>query len=570
MKNLLSFVACVLVALVLIGHRAVYPLHSDKPLKVTDWDALGYYMYLPALVIYDDITQLKWFDSVDRKYVVSAGGLYQANRTENGNYVCKYLGGVAILQAPFFFIAHAVAAPAGYPPDGFSSPYQAAIAYGVILYCVLSLFLLRRIMLRYFADTTVAIALILVCLATNFIQYAAIHNGMSHAFIFPLYALVLYTTVKWHSKPSAKWAAATGYIIGLAIICRPTEAVMLFIPLLWDTQDKQAAAEKWQKVRANKSHVGIAIFCGLLGVLPQLIYWKITSGAFIYDVGSSWRFLTPFFRVLFGWEKGWFIYTPVTLFFVLGLFYSKRYPFKNAALWFCLLNIYIIIAWADWRYGASYSTRALVQSYPVFALPFAAFVQRALQSKWHFAVYGLGLYFVALNVFQIWQYNEGILEGDLTRRYYSRVYFDRRTTPLDMSLLDTEEILDDERDYSKTILFDTSGINFGMRPGQQVELGRVSLQQRSLKDQWIRIDCLLNASLVQGAHLNAEMVGQQQVKETRIRLKNPIANPGRENLYSFYMKVPGNMKDSRLRVYLTSEQANSCEMHNLAITSFVK
>src|ERR1044071_5193064 len=223
MKNRLSFIACILVALTLFVHRAAYPLQPERPLKVTDWDALGYYMYLPALVIYDDITQLQWFDSVDRKYVVSAGGLYQANKTDNGNYVCKYLGGVAILQAPLFFMAHMLAEPMGYPADGFSPPYQQAISYGVIVYCLLAILLLRRIMLWYFTDQAVALSILLLCLATNFIQYAAIHNGMSHAFIFPLYVLVLYNTIKWHARPSVLWAAATGYIIGLATICRPTE-----------------------------------------------------------------------------------------------------------------------------------------------------------------------------------------------------------------------------------------------------------------------------------------------------------------------------------------------------------
>src|SRR5687767_9323788 len=98
MKDRFSFSACVLIALALFVHRAIYPIHSEKPLMVTDWDALGYYMYLPAIIIYDDVAQLHWFDSVNRKYAVSGGSLYQANKTDNGNYVCKYLGGVAIIQ----------------------------------------------------------------------------------------------------------------------------------------------------------------------------------------------------------------------------------------------------------------------------------------------------------------------------------------------------------------------------------------------------------------------------------------------------------------------------------------
>jgi hypothetical protein len=31
----------------------------------------------------------------------------------------------------------------------------------------------------------------------------------------------------------------------------------------------------------------------------------------------------PHFRVLFGGEKGWFIYTPITILFIVGLFLMR-------------------------------------------------------------------------------------------------------------------------------------------------------------------------------------------------------------------------------------------------------
>ena len=70
-------------------------------------------------------------------------------------------------------------------------------------------------------------------MATNLPQYVSVDGGMSHAYILPLYVAVLYTTMRWHRKPHVLWASLTGGIIGLATICRPTAAIMLFIPLLW-------------------------------------------------------------------------------------------------------------------------------------------------------------------------------------------------------------------------------------------------------------------------------------------------------------------------------------------------
>ena len=169
-----------------------------------------------------------------------------------------------------------------------------------------------------------------------------VDGGQSHIYIFPLYALILLLTKKWHEKPNPMLAFAIGGTIGLATICRPTEAIMLFIPLLWNTHDPAAAKVKWALVSQYKKHVGLALSGGVLGILPQLIYWKYSSGSFVFDVGSKWYFLYPWFRVLIGFEKGWFIYTPVTIFFVIGFWFMRGMPFRRSVVVFCALNLWII------------------------------------------------------------------------------------------------------------------------------------------------------------------------------------------------------------------------------------
>lgn len=340
-KNLLSLLACCIVSVILISYRINYSeIKSSTPLRLTTWDALGYYLYLPSLFIYNDMTEMAWFPEIDAKYGVSGGNIYQFHKYENGNNVIKYLAGVAIIESPFFFIGHVAAKILGYETDGFSAPYQYSIGFGVVFLCIVSVFLLRRILLFYFSDLTTAITILLVVLATNAIQYIAVDSAMSHGPIFCLYVLILFGTIKWHRKPSVFWAGFTGYLMGLATISRPTEAIIFLIPLLWNTHTKEYARAKWQQVRLHNKHIGAALFFAFLGVLPQLIYWQYATGFFIHDVGSAWDFLTPHLRVLVGGEKGWFIYTPVTILFITGMFFMKNYPFRKAVIWFCLLNIY--------------------------------------------------------------------------------------------------------------------------------------------------------------------------------------------------------------------------------------
>ncbi|MCB0810835.1 MAG: hypothetical protein KDB96_16275 [Flavobacteriales bacterium] len=444
MRAPISLLAVVAVTAILGWTRYDYSsARGWTPIKVTTSDALGYYLYLPGAFIHHDLRHQAWLEKIHARYDVQGERLYQVVTVDDGDpatmdpRVGKYLGGVAILQAPFFFLGHAWAGWSGAPQDGFSSPYQLALSIGAIGYALLALLLLRVVLLRWFPDVTVAATLVLLVLATNAIQYISVDGAQSHAWLFPLYALVLYTTQRWHERPTVLWAALTGATIGLATIGRPTEAIMLFIPLLWGTQDKTSATAKWKLVRDHRSHVLIAIAAGLVAVLPQLVYWQYVTGSWVFDVGSKWDFLTPHLRVLFGWEKGWFIYTPITVLFIAGLFFMKGMPWRRSVLVFTVLNLWIITAWHDWRYGGSYSTRALVQSYPVLALPFAALLQRAFAGRWRWPVAALCTYLLAVNLFQIKQYNDGtILYDGMNGPYYRAIYLKAHPTEADRALLE--------------------------------------------------------------------------------------------------------------------------------------
>jgi hypothetical protein len=134
MKKIYSLLACLIVCIVLLNYRITYSdIRSPYPLKLTTWDALGYYMYLPGIFIYKDLKEIKWFFENDEVYSLSGGKVYQAGKYKNGNYVFKYLGGVAILELPFFFIGHQIAKHTHYKADGFSSPYQYALGFGNLI-----------------------------------------------------------------------------------------------------------------------------------------------------------------------------------------------------------------------------------------------------------------------------------------------------------------------------------------------------------------------------------------------------------------------------------------------------
>lgn len=554
MKNRFSIIVIGIITIVLILFRASYPKEKSESLELTKWDAFGYYMYNPSIFIYGDVSELKWVPEIDSTYELSGGEFYQATKLENGNYVNKYLGGVAIMQMPFFLGGHFYASLSDYSADGFSAPYQWAIAISALFYCLLGLLILRNVLIRYFDDWVVAITLLFVALGTNLIQYVAIDGAQSHIYIFPLYAFMLWLTIKWHESPHWKWAALIGATIGLATICRPTELIMLFIPLLWNTHTKEEKKKKWQLVRDNRKHFFVVLVFGLVGILPQLIYWKFTAGDFIYNVGSKWFFFNPWFRVLFGIDNGFFIYTPITILFIVGFFFLKKYPFQRSVLVFCLLNIWIIMAWSDWRYGATFSTRAMVQSYPVFALALAAFIQWSWNRNWaKYTALAFGIYMMAVNLFQIGQYNALIINyRDMSWAYYGRIYLDPNPTPLDMSLLDNDDFIYDEGDFKKKTVY------------EKPVLGEFTFKNH--KESYLKVEARIKTE--KGFDTNVLQIKVGDAKTAKVRLHNPIAKRGEANNYAFYIKIPRNRKSNLAAISIYGAEPFEGEIESIKVTQF--
>lgn len=142
-----SVLAIVFVMLVFVLFRFQYGYEQKK---VTTWDAFGYYMYLPSVFIYHDVKKLDWVDNIDKQYQLTGGQFYQATKLETGTFTNKYLGGVAILQMPFFFVGHWTAAALRYPQDGFSEPYQLAIIWGCFILGIHWICFFKEIIITFF------------------------------------------------------------------------------------------------------------------------------------------------------------------------------------------------------------------------------------------------------------------------------------------------------------------------------------------------------------------------------------------------------------------------------------
>ena len=447
-----SFFVCALV--LTAGAFFYYPKWQQPNTEATiSWDVAGYYLYLPAIFIYDDLKTLSFGEAMLDKYH-SAPEL-SAFPHPSGNRVIKYSGGQALQYLSWFLCGHLGARMLGYPADGFSLPYQFALSMGSLLVAMLGLWFLRKVLLRFYSDRTTAITLLLVALGTNYMEYTAFHGALTHNWLFTLYAILLYASIRFYEKPSYFLAAVIGVLVGWAALTRPTDIIAAIIPLAWGIGSWAEVAGRLRFWRGQLKKLALAAFLTAAVGFIQLAYWKYVTGEWIVysyqDQGFSW--LRPHvLNGLFSYRAGWLVYSPVMVFALLGFVSLARQQARllPAILVFCCLYMYITFAWDIWWYGGSLGQRAMVQSYPVWALALAAFVEWAFRQKWVLkAVLGVlaGL-FIWYNFWLTHQAHQGGLfkVGEMTKAYFWKILGKSEVEENAIKLLDSKDEVRGERE----------------------------------------------------------------------------------------------------------------------------
>jgi hypothetical protein len=200
---------------------------------------------------------------------------------------------------------------------------------------------------------------------------------MSHAFLFFLQSLFLYHVISWYREKRGKHLLFAAFFAGFCVLIRPTEAIILLLPLLIGIFNRDSMKEKISLLLQNKALLIFALLIFILPILPQIIYWKTYTGKFIfYSYGDEGFFFSDpqIIRFLFGYRKGLIPYAPMLAFALLGfvvLFIKHRNLFW-AMFIFTMVNIYVLSCWWDYGFGGGVGNRALIQSFTVLAFPLAA------------------------------------------------------------------------------------------------------------------------------------------------------------------------------------------------------
>ncbi len=425
-KKPFTFLATILTCFVILSTSALSIISDGwKPIKS---DGIGYHAYLPSVIIYRNFGLKEVVMEQKGTELEDSENWYGiALNTNTGKYSNQFPIGTALLSMPFFITADIATQITGGVRDGFSFYYQVFNIISALFYLLLGNYFLFKLLNKKFSTAISLLSLIIINFGTNLIHYATYDPSFSHVYAFSLFALLLFFSEKFSHKKSFKRAVLIGFILGLIVLVRQINVIMLIVIVPAIINIKRPL----QSIKQNLPYLITLIVTVLLVFLPQMLYWKHTSDNFLVFsyVGSYFNLFQPeVLNVLFSVRKGLIFWTPVIIFAFLGFIIMHKAKDKRTLCYFSviMLQIYIVASWWAWFYGYSYGHRGFVEYFAMLAIPLAYFIQYALKNKkklLYKAAFLLIIFFSFLSLFQMQQYWRGIIDGDgTTLERYQQIF----------------------------------------------------------------------------------------------------------------------------------------------------
>jgi len=324
-------------------------------------DKAGYNVYLPIVFIYNNNTKV-FPDSLVKK----TGSGFEIDSVSR-KIITKYPYGVALLQAPFWLIAHAVS------PDktGYSFFYQKSVDTAGCFYLTLGLFLLFFTIKDYRSFYNSILLILLITFSTGIFYYGIFETGMSHIYSFFCMAGILFLFLKKNKLTFFTKCLWLGILCTLFIIIRPVNAIFL-IPILCFLLNTIKTLNFRGLGTLPIHKIGLIALICILIVLPQLYYYKYAFGNFFSNSYYKEPFFFPSLKrinsLLFSPDNGMLLYYPVIL--VLLIIYSFKKTIYNTLILLLLISYVLLYAsWWSLNLGCGFGHRAVNDIILVFFIP---------------------------------------------------------------------------------------------------------------------------------------------------------------------------------------------------------
>jgi hypothetical protein len=352
-------------------------------------DGVGYYAYVRSPLVDRDFSfSSDWQDpAVELEKIFLENHFVDNPITKTGHLPNFYSVGPAILWSPFLIVTHLAVlglSRLGWhiSADGHSWPYLVAMAGATVLYGFAGLCLSFSIARRFVEERWAFWATVGIWFGTSVPVYFYLLPAWSHAHSVFANSLFLWYWLRTHgARTSGQWLIL-GLLTGLMTDVYQVNVVFVLVVV---HEALSAYAEVWSShvaksglfAKTFRFHALYALGA-LLSYLPTLITRQIVFGSPL-AVGPytlrMWNWTSPVLaQVLFSKDHGLFVFTPLVILAIAGLFYTRRLDRPLGTI--CLLItvvFYFLIACFPWWYGAvGFGNRFFVSLTPIFVLGLAS------------------------------------------------------------------------------------------------------------------------------------------------------------------------------------------------------
>ncbi|MHB1277143.1 MAG: hypothetical protein ACYC1Q_01955 [Bacteroidia bacterium] len=419
LKILFLFIVCV----------QLYHAIQYRQQKVTNFnceicaDKSGYYIYLPL-----------WFNyGLD---TANIPGLVQERTRESfknelapGKSFTKFSAGVAMLLSPFYAVANFRHQVFGrVHPNPISADYLRFTNFGTALYLTLAFLCLFLLLRKRFGDGPALLTILFLYFGTALRYYTEDESLMSHVYSFCLFTWSWFFLEKALLTRKRTALILFAVFASWAVLIRPTN--IIGIPVILSLAIKPNEWKTEFSFLLKSLHW--MLLPAFLIWIPQLVYWKMTTGDWLvysYQNEGFHRWKNPALsEQWFAVNSGILAYTPAFILVPLGLAGLLWKQGKQYAPLFIsfLLCIYLFAAWWAKGYGTcNFGYRPLVEFTALWSMGIAWAISALinLRSSLKLIVTGFLLICITYTNYLYWRFESCFSGGDWDFARFFRDYF---------------------------------------------------------------------------------------------------------------------------------------------------
>ena len=353
--------------------------------RIYSSDEIQYFAFLRSVWFDRDLSFENEYQYFYDRGIARSQGFHETfleRTTDTGRRINYGTVGCAILWSPFYLAGDIAARVTGAPVDGFSKPYVAAIAYGSAVYGFLALVL--AVLCAQRLGLNGVVAALAVWLGTPLFFYMYVAPPFSHACSAFGVALFIYVWLRIRDDWPARGLFMLGAAGALMAMVREQDALLVAGPaldFLWTVFARHAPTD------VSKRVAGVAAAAaGFTAVfLPQAVTYLILNGHLgpHATVARKMNWMAPHaLQVLFSPAHGFFVWTPLALVALAGLFalfLQRKTRVVVCLLVMVALQIYSAGSVESWTVAGAFGQRRFIALTAVLVLGYAALRQALTQ-----------------------------------------------------------------------------------------------------------------------------------------------------------------------------------------------